>query len=291
MTDTTSRIGTVPHLPGALGRWSAISGWMPGDRLAALRIAAGLLLLFDMAATVWPYSHVLLSDHSLTAGDPFAGRFEWPHLRWSLSRLLPYGAYVSASVATLAALGLITGVAIRASAIAAYLGTVSLFNDNSFAHNGGDQLRSFLFLMLAVAPAVPWRSGALVPRWPLTVIRVQLSVMYGMNGIYKLQSPAWRDGTVMSNVLADLNWSLVPGLAPHIPDALMQAMTWTTLAWEVLFPLLILTRPTRNIALVLGVLFHVGTLLTLVVGLFPLYSLCLYVPFLPWERIKTRSQS
>jgi hypothetical protein len=290
MTDPT-RIGTIPYLPGALGRWSAIAGWMPGDRMAALRIAAGLLLLFDMSATVWPYSSVLLSDQSLTATDPFAGRFEWPHLRWSLSRLLPHGAYLSAAVATLAALGLITGTAIRASAIAAYLGTVSLFNDCPYAHNGGDQLRSLLFLVLAVAPSVPWRSGALVPRWPLTVILVQLSVMYGMNGIYKLQSPAWRDGTVMTDVLADLNWSLVPGLAPHIPDAVIRAMTWTTLAWEVLFPLLILTRPTRNFALVLGVLFHLGTLATLVVGLFPLYSLCLYVPFLPWERITMRSRS
>lgn len=275
--------GTVPFLPGSLGRWSALVGPMPAARLVALRIAAGLILLLDVSVTYWP-DRTFLDD--VVAADPFVARFEWPHVRWSISRLVPgtHGADVTRVLTTLAALGLITGTLIRPSAVLAWAGAVSLYQDQNFAANGGDLLRNTLFLILAVAPPVRRGEATLVPRWPATLLLLQLTVCYFMNGASKVTTPAWQDGTVLKTVLTDETWSLVPGLVPYLPDWTLRAGAWATLAWELFFPLMVCNRGTRTVALVVGVTFHLGTAFTLVVGMFPIYGLGFYVVFLPWER-------
>jgi hypothetical protein len=281
--------GTVPYLPGCLGRWPAIMGPMPAARLVALRVVAGFALLFDVGVTQWPYREFL---DGVVASDPFAARFEWPHVRWSISRLVPgsYGPDLTRLLTTLAALGLITGIRVRASAVLAWAGAVSLYQDQNFAANGGDLLRTTLFLILAVAPPVGKGEAAFVPRWPATLLLVQLAVCYFMNGAFKATSPAWRDGTVLKTVLLDETWSLVPGLVTYLPDWSMRTGAWATLAWELTFPAMAGFRRTRAVALAIGATFHIGTAFTLVVGMFPIYALCYYVVFLPWERLG-RSQA
>ena len=71
-----------------------------------------------------------------------------------------------------------------------------------------------------------------------------------------------------------------------MPFAVTQALTWIVLAWELGFPLLVFLPSTRKAALVLGVLFHVGIGLSLELGLFAPYMLCLYLPLVPWERFR-----
>jgi hypothetical protein len=68
-----------------------------------------------------------------------------------------------------------------------------------------------------------------------------------------------------------------------IPYWLTQGMTWLVLAWECLFPLLVLWRPTRLAALWVGVAFHLGIWASLELGGFGPYMLCLYLPLVPWE--------
>ncbi len=61
-------------------------------------------------------------------------------------------------------------------------------------------------------------------------------------------------------------------------------MTWTVLAWEISFPLLVvMSRWTRVAALLFGVAFHLGIGLTMELGFFAPYALCLYLPLAPWE--------
>ena len=48
---------------------------------------------------------------------------------------------------------------------------------------------------------------------------------------------------------------------------------------------MVLWRRTRLAALLMGVAFHVGIGLTMELGVFAPYMLCLYVPLLPWERL------
>jgi hypothetical protein len=57
-----------------------------------------------------------------------------------------------------------------------------------------------------------------------------------------------------------------------------------TLVWELGFPVLAVLKRTRTVTLALGVLFHLGTFLTLEVGAFALYSVACYAAFVPWEK-------
>jgi hypothetical protein len=70
-----------------------------------------------------------------------------------------------------------------------------------------------------------------------------------------------------------------------LPIWLMRLMAWSVLGWEVAFPVLVVVnRWTRLAALLFGVGFHVGIFLTMELGFFAPYALCLYLPLVPWER-------
>src|SRR5439155_18173963 len=69
-----------------------------------------------------------------------------------------------------------------------------------------------------------------------------------------------------------------------VPYVLTQLMSWTVLAWELSFPLLVLVKWTRLPALLLGVSFHLGIFATMELGGFGPYMLALYLPLLPWDR-------
>jgi hypothetical protein len=96
----------------------------------------------------------------------------------------------------------------------------------------------------------------------------------------------------MHYVLANVAWTRFAYADLPFPPGTALAMTWTTLVWELFFPVLMLVPKLRAPALWLGVLFHLGTGALLPLGLFPVYMLCLYLPLVPWERqILTRSVS
>ena len=75
-----------------------------------------------------------------------------------------------------------------------------------------------------------------------------------------------------------------------LPFVVSQIMTWSVLLWEVGFPLWVALTWTRKPALWFGVAFHVGILLTMEIGGFVPYMLVLYLPLLPWERIRSRDR-
>jgi membrane protein implicated in regulation of membrane protease activity len=96
----------------------------------------------------------------------------------------------------------------------------------------------------------------------------------------------WRTGYVMYWASHDLYWSLDPDLTGRLPVWMHQLSAWVTLVWEIGFPVLAVMRGTRTATLALGVVFHLGTLLTLDVGNFALYSIVCYTAFAPWERLR-----
>jgi hypothetical protein len=126
----------------------------------------------------------------------------------------------------------------------------------------------------------------LVPGWPVKVLFVQLAVVYFFSGYYKVLSPLWRSGFAMYWASHDLAWSLVPAQAAWLPDWAHRLSALATLVWELGFPFLAVWRPTRAATLLLGVVFHLGTLFTLEVANFALYSLACYAAFAPWERLR-----
>jgi hypothetical protein len=121
--------------------------------------------------------------------------------------------------------------------------------------------------------------------WPLRLLFLQLVAIIFFAGLQKTAAPAWRNGDALHYFLADLNLARWPAGQLHLPFWLTQFGTWFVLGWEISFPLLVLLPMTRVLALVLAVLFHLGLALTVELGPFQFYALCLYLPLLPWERL------
>jgi hypothetical protein len=297
-------VGVRPWLPGSLGRWDWLAAPVRAERLAALRVGVGLVLLLDILATYLPFLHDYYGPGSLADPDVFASRFEWPHWHWSVLRWLPdtWGPPVALAAWALAALALAVGWHPRAAAAVAWALSLSFFNSNYYLHNSGDRLRHTLLFILMLAPSgAVWAvSGQRSPRkasgrgetepvyvypWALRLLFVQLVLIYFMNGVYKLFGPEWRDGTVMHYVLNDVGWAR---WSLPLPLWLTRAAGWFVLAWELSFPLMVLRPVTRWLALGVGAAFHVFSGLNLELGLFPLYALCFYLPLLPWERLSSR---
>jgi hypothetical protein len=290
-------LGLAPALPRPLCDWRWLTVPVPAERAAALRIAVGAVLLFDILVLFLPDLRVLYGPGGFGDQSHFDGIFAAPSWRWSFVRALPpsWGPQVLLGIWAAAATALLAGYRPRLAALVCWLGAVSFSQANLYLHNGGDQLKLIVLFMLVFLPtdgrwAVRRHPDArgpgpvLVHPWPIRLLTVQLAVMYFMNGYYKSLGPAWRDGSVMYYVAHNPSWAhFSPDYLPF-PDGALQVLTWATLVWELLFPVLISLPLTRAATLWIGVLFHLGTLVHLEVGLFPLFALCYYVPFVPWER-------
>jgi uncharacterized membrane protein YphA (DoxX/SURF4 family) len=290
-------LGLTPALPWPLRQWRWLTVPVPAERAAALRIAVGAVLLFDILVLYAPMVRTLYGPNGFGDVRHFDAMFGPPFWRWSLLRWLPpeWGPQALLVVWVIAALGLLLGYRPRMAALVCWIAAVSFTYANHNLHNGGDQLKLIVLLMLVFLPtdgrwAVrrhPLARGdgpVLVQPWPIRLLMVQLAVMYFMNGYYKSMGPAWRDGSVMLFVAQNPSWAhFSPDYLP-LPDPALRFLAWVTVLWELLFPLLVVIPLTRNATLWIGVLFHLGTLVHLEVGLFPLWALCYYVPLLPWER-------
>jgi hypothetical protein len=133
--------------------------------------------------------------------------------------------------------------------------------------------------------APPATGGRVHPPWPVRLLLLQMMAIYFLNGIYKFAGDDWRSGEIMHRVLANVLWTRFSyEQLPLLPGAIA-VMTWSTLVWELGFPLLVLIPKLRAPTLWIGVLFHIGTGALFTIGPFPLYMLCLYLPFAPWESL------
>jgi Vitamin K-dependent gamma-carboxylase len=188
---------------------------------------------------------------------------------------------------------LLFGCFTRVAAVATWLVSMSFANSNPYLDNAGDTIRLILLFYLMFCPSGAALSiDALFARrkgpvyvypWPICLIIVQMIFLYFMNGLYKVFGPGWWAGNSLYYVLGDVALSRFSRVQLPISFEITRMLTWTTLAWEVSFPLLVLFKWSRRFALILGVMFHVGIGVTMELGGFVPYALCLYLPLFPWE--------
>jgi len=114
---------------------------------------------------------------------------------------------------------------------------------------------------------------------PLRLIRFQIALIYFNAGLWKLMNPYWRDGTAAHYVVESNVYHRFPFPLP-VSDALLTALTYGTLLWELTFAPLLLFRTTRRVALAVGILLHLGMLATIEIGPFHFVMLAGYLAFL-----------
>lgn len=287
-------VGLTPWLPRPLSGSAWWTEPVRAERLAALRIGVGLVLLLDVLGTYLPRAGDFFGHESLGAPGVFAAPASPFNSHHGLLGGIESPAAWVAVLLVWAGCGLFLalGVAPRLSALVAWLLSMAVIAVNFHLHNSGDRVRTILLFYLMLCPCgAVWgmaarREGPVyVAPWALRLLFVQLAVIYFFNGVYKLLGSGWQSGDVMYYVMSNAGWSRLPPSAVPLPPLLLMLMTYLVLFWEIGFPLLVLMPAARTPTLLLGAAFHIGTGLALQLGPFPLYMLCFYLPLLPWERL------
>ena len=290
--------GLRPWLPWPLCDWPWWTEPVRAERLAAFRIGVAMMLLMDIFVLYLPHANVFFGRNSLGGSEVFVPSAT--SLRWSVLRGLESPPLVTAFMVTwaLSAVLLLLGVWPRLSAVVAWMLSISVIGINGYVHNSGDNVRTILLFYLMLSPcAAVWclgkrqtsstegsNSPVYIHPWPLRLLFVQLTIIYFFNGVYKFLGPHWRDGDVIYYVMANVAWTRFSYAQIPLPDPLIHVLSWTTMIWELGFPLLIRMPRTRRLTLWMGIGFHIGTAIFLVLCAFPFYMLCMYLPLVPWER-------
>ena len=143
-----------------------------------------------------------------------------------------------------------------------------LYTRNSHHMDGSDAviavLLPFLVLYYLRRLRPGWGSLTTVSRFAALGILVQVALIYASTGLYKIDDEAWSDGSALYYVMRLREFSATP-LNEWLTDwpLFVIGATYFTLAWELLFPLLVWWRPCRTAVLLLGVSFHLGIYLLL----------------------------
>ena len=290
-------VGFQPRFPGILNRWRWLVESVPAERAAALRIAVALALLLDLALGCLPFFSDGFTSHGLAGSEAFPLRFREGHWYWSALRWLPdaSGPYILMVIWIVAAMGLLIGYRPLYTGMICWFCAVSFWNINPWICNGGDQVRNMVLLIVAFGrTGEVWSISATrnrnvrlyVAGWPYKLLILYLICMYFFSGLYKLQSGQWRTGWIMYYVNHNRTWSLAPEMTQAFPIVLHRLSAWVTLAWELTFPIFLFVPRVRAVILWLGVLFHLGSFLTLEIGSFGTYTLASYAAFVTWERFR-----
>lgn len=274
------------------------------ERLAATRILFGVALLTDQLFQYLPHFAEFFGPEGIAPAG-LHDRWLLKNWHWRILLLgtddlavlyLVFFLWVGVTVAF--TLGWHT----RLMNVVLWFLTSCFLNRNPCILNGGDDTLIVGIFLLMLTPsglalsldarrrrsAVP----ALVPAWPVRVLQIQLAVIYLSTGLVKLKGSGvfegtWWDGTSIHYVLNYVTMTRWSFAQLPLPLWMTAPLTYVSVWWETLFPLLVLQRWTRKWALWFGVLFHIGIYLTIEVGWFSFYTLAFYGVWIPdefWER-------
>ncbi|WP_224269591.1 HTTM domain-containing protein [Haloprofundus salinisoli] len=270
--------------------------------LAVFRISLGLLLVTDLA----------LRARHLEAFYTDAGVFPrtllyelYPTLSQLSVHTLSGAAWAQALLfllAGLCGLALLLGYHTRVALLLSFLLLVSLHARNPGVLNGGDSvLRRLLFWGLFLPLGDRWSLDALgrtnAPRERVATLAsaallVQVVLVYAVNAAFKLRGDLWLDGVAVRYVLSLQQFTILFGDTLAQFPTLLHAFDLLWLGLVLASPLLlVLTGRLRTLLVLAFAGMHLGMLLTMRIGLFPLISLTALLVFLPpsvWSWLSAR---
>lgn len=269
-------------------RWNRL--WftdVPPHAFALLRIAFGSLGLVSLFALVPLDMFWALDGLSPLSSDNAGPRALVA--AWGLGDVVGYGLFAFLAV-SLSAMTL--GYRSDAAVLGSFIGLVLQNNWNPLPLSSAQQvLEAVIFCLVWARTGQVWSVDARLagpnrnvdslraPIWPLQLIRFQIALVYVSSGVWKLYYPVWRDGSAVQLAL-DLNvFHRFPWPVPPSADPWLLLVTWGTLLFELLFPVLVWFRATRRVTLAMGIVLHLGLWVTLELGPFSWVMMASYLAF------------
>ena len=200
------------------------------------------------------------------------------------------------------------GLFTRVTSVLSLLCAVSYANRVPAALFGLDQINVMLNLYLAIGPSGAafsvdrWlrqrRSGSAEPpaksagaNLAIRLIQVHMSVIYLFAGVSKLQGPSWWDGTAMWRAFANLEYQSLDMTWLAWQPWLVNAMSHSTIVWEISFCVLVWQKRWRPLVLALAVVLHVGIGACLGMWTFGLIMLVGCASFLPNDLFRSARET
>lgn len=129
---------------------------------------------------------------------------------------------------------------------------------------------------LAVRRGQPW--SELASDWPRRLIQILIGVVYLGAAITKMHTPAFFTGDQLRFwMLTNINSANPLGEVLALYPGMILVTAYITIVWEILFLFVCWQGIGRTIMLLLGVMFHVMTMLTLGLFVFPFIYFVLYL--------------
>lgn len=241
----------------------------PSATLAFFRLAFGLMMLgstLRFVAKGWVYDFYIKPDFHFK----YYG-FEWvqPFGVWT------YGLF---AVCALSALMLALGYKYKLAATAFFLSFtyIELLDKTTYLnHYYFVSVVAFVLIFLPAnasysldARINPNRSFQYIPRWNIDILKLLLGIVYFYAGLAKLNSD-WLLEAMPLRIWLPNNAQL-PILGKIISQTwAAYAFSWAGLLYDLSIPFLLLYKPTRRVAFVFVVVFHVLTRILFPIGVFP----------------------
>ena len=271
--------------------------------LAVFRMAVGTAVLADLAVRAFDLV-VLYTDRGvlprelLIATDGPAVRFS-AHYWAGVHPPLQAGLFLFSAACAAA---LITGWRTRLATLACWYLVSSLQLRQPFAYYGGDSILRLmlfwgLFLPLGARFSVDSLRGRIPPRrnqhfsGATAALLLQVCFIYWATAIQK-SGELWWNGQAVAYALRADEWVTPFGTWLRDYPRLLTGLTYITLATETLGPFLafvpVWTPGFRLLTVGLFWGFHAGLATSMNIGLFPLFAMVAWLPFVPgalWERL------
>ncbi|MFD1588860.1 HTTM domain-containing protein [Halorientalis brevis] len=294
-------MGSASAVSGRGREWLARRFAIDVRALAAFRILLGAILLSDLALRArnlrWFYTDAGVLPRSVL-------RATFPGYQYVSVHALSGAFWVQVLLfllAGVAALALLAGFQTRIATVISLLFLLSLQARNPLVLNAGDVLlRRLLFWSVFLPLGAEWSldrsqtaSRERVVSVASAALLLQVVTLYAVNAALKLRASPWRDGTAVRYAFSLEQFLVLFGdVLADFPVVLMAA-TWGWLALLACSVLLVaLTGRSRAAFVGLFVAAHLGMLLTLKLGLFPVICLAALLPFLPtaiWDAVERRA--
>lgn len=266
-----------------------------GYPAAVLRISMGLFAIWkgfgnwinlDRYFTeqgVVPWRHVSGSEHQV----------------FSVLAIAPENrSYVAAVVlvSMLAGLSLTLGLRSRLSALVVFVVSVAVMHRNPFIDNRGDHLFVLIMGLCVLLPLgrvwsvdglirrLRGRNAPLATMWSQRLMALQVSYIYLYAFGVKFRSSGWHDGSALYHTYASpglVEWPVELTSTP-----LLLVLAWSTIAFEMLFPILVWNRAVRPICIVAGIVFHMSIEITMRIPVFSTLMIITYASYLTDDEVK-----
>lgn len=261
---------------------------------AALRIAFGLLSFIYFIGFL-PYVDTQFSTNGWLSDFrqlSIQNSGSWSYYFINSFKYADFYAYLILLIGIFSAGAMTIGWRTCVATSLTWLVWVSLWNRNPLIMDGDDAVLKVMCFYLILSPCSNnWSVDAIRKKkpgpsviWPLRLMQFQIALIYFVSGWVKFHSQEWEDGTVIRYVLIHPQYSSWYGwelLDWPYAKLILAELSWFIRWWEVLFPVLMVMSCTRRLNLYIGVLFHLGLLITMNLRWFPIIMLSLYIALIP----------